>query len=227
MAVYKKLVHPPGHRCGAHRRCLPDRLAVLMPKAEYLPQGNRNLILNILIPPPGYFWITNASQLGRFHLQGHPSLLSKKISKTASPRSRTIFYVSADRITLFGAISHHETRGARDDPAVYAHHPQHPGHLRRQYPGRYFSERDWDAARTVDVNVSGEDYRRHHRPWPGRCSGPFNQNMPQAQVRPVPSLENSYPEANFIPTETAPGSGQRLDRSRDSACTVDVHDGRP
>jgi HAE1 family hydrophobic/amphiphilic exporter-1 len=26
----------------------------LLPSAEYLPQGNRNLILNILIPPPGY-----------------------------------------------------------------------------------------------------------------------------------------------------------------------------
>jgi HAE1 family hydrophobic/amphiphilic exporter-1 len=27
---------------------------LLLPKAEYLPQGNRNLILNIMIPPPGY-----------------------------------------------------------------------------------------------------------------------------------------------------------------------------
>lgn len=27
---------------------------LLMPKAEYLPEGNRNLVFGILLPPPGY-----------------------------------------------------------------------------------------------------------------------------------------------------------------------------
>ena len=26
---------------------------LLLPKMEYLPQGNRNLVINILVPPPG------------------------------------------------------------------------------------------------------------------------------------------------------------------------------
>ncbi|MDV7396205.1 efflux RND transporter permease subunit, partial [Arthrospira platensis SPKY1] len=29
-------------------------IVMLVPKAEYLPQGNRNLVLNIMVPPPGY-----------------------------------------------------------------------------------------------------------------------------------------------------------------------------
>jgi HAE1 family hydrophobic/amphiphilic exporter-1 len=52
--------------------------------------------------------------------------------------------------------------------------------------------------RTVEVNIAGEeigaiiDASR-------TLFGTLKQKMPEAQIRPVPSIENSYPEANFIP----------------------------
>ena len=46
----------------------------LRPSAEYLPQGNRNLILNILIPPPGYS-IDKYKEIGKYiYQQSEPYL---------------------------------------------------------------------------------------------------------------------------------------------------------
>ena len=38
----------------------------LSPKAEYLPEGNRNLILGIVLPPPGYS-IAEFEEIGKRH----------------------------------------------------------------------------------------------------------------------------------------------------------------
>ena len=174
-------------------------VAVLMPKAEYLPQGNRNLILNILVPPPGYS-LEKREQIGEFIYKSSQPYFEEDY-KDGIPQIRSMFYVSADRISLFGALSHHETE-ARDMIPLFTR-------IIHSIPGMFgisiqagIFQSGLGRGRTVAVDVSGEDIDRIVAV-ARTLFGTIQQKMPQAQVRPIPSLEISYPEANFIPTEAA------------------------
>ena len=46
----------------------------LTPKMEYLPQGNRNLVLNILVPPPGLSTAERVDIGNRFHSMAAPHI---------------------------------------------------------------------------------------------------------------------------------------------------------
>ena len=167
----------------------------LMPKAEYLPQGNRNLVLNIMLPPPGYS-MEKRQAMGDFIFKATRPYFETEY-KDGIPRIRDIFYVSADRITLFGAISAHETQAPQMMPLFYRLMNTIPGVFGVSIQAGIFQD-NLGRGRTVDVNISGEDIESIITA-ARTLFGAIKQKIPQAQVRPVPSLENSYPEANFVP----------------------------
>jgi HAE1 family hydrophobic/amphiphilic exporter-1 len=167
----------------------------LLPKAEYLPQGNRNLIMNILIPPPGYSdekrW-----EMGRYITeQLRPHLEQDYVDGV--PQIENLFYVASDRFNIFGGTSVHVDE-ARDMMPVFRR-------VMNSIPGvfgvsiqRGIFESGIGQGRTVDVNVSGEDYATIV----GAARvlyGALAQAIPNAQIRPVPSLEIGYPEVNLVP----------------------------
>ncbi|MBW1990147.1 MAG: efflux RND transporter permease subunit, partial [Deltaproteobacteria bacterium] len=87
---------------------------VLLPKAEYLPQGNRNLVLNILLPPPGYSLEKRWDMGGKIWERLSPYFSDDytwdpEKNPQAPPPMKDLFYVGADRITLFGVIGREET----------------------------------------------------------------------------------------------------------------------
>ncbi|MBU2487919.1 MAG: efflux RND transporter permease subunit, partial [Proteobacteria bacterium] len=171
----------------------------LLPKAEYLPQGNRNLILNILIPPPGYsldkFWDMGEkiwTQLDPYFREDY---------KDGIPRMENMFYVGADRISLFGVISSHETEARDMIPVLQGAANSFPGVFGVSIQAGLFQNR-LGRGRTVDVNVSGQDMDEILSV-ARTLFGTIQGAIPGAQVRPVPSLENTYPEANFIPDRAA------------------------
>jgi len=167
----------------------------LIPKAEYLPQGNRNLVLNIMIPPPGYS-LDKREAIGHYIFKSTRPYYDEE-EKDGVPRIKNIFYVSADRITLFGAISRHETRAREMMPMLNRVMNSIPGVFGVSIQAGIF-QTGLGRGRTVEVNIAGEeidaiiDAAR-------ALFGTLRQKMPTSQVRPVPSIENSYPEANFIP----------------------------
>ncbi len=79
------------------------------PKMEYLPQGNRNLVLSILIPPPGLSFEERDSIGEYIAAQTKPHM---EAEKDGFPQIESLFYVSAPDINLFGAISKDEDRPA-------------------------------------------------------------------------------------------------------------------
>ncbi len=172
--------------------------AILIPKAEYLPQGNRNLILNILIPPPGYS-INKRQEMGDFIFKSTDPYF-KEDYKDGVPQIQNMFFVSADRITLFGAISKHETEAPKMMPVLTKIMNSIPGVFGVSIQAGIFQS-GIGRGRTVEVNISGEDIDNIidvARILFGSISG----ELKNAQVRPVPSLENSYPEANFVPNRS-------------------------
>jgi HAE1 family hydrophobic/amphiphilic exporter-1 len=171
---------------------------ILMPKAEYLPQGNRNLILNIMIPPPGYS-LQKRQEMGEF-IYKSTNPYFKEDYKDGVPQIANIFYVSADRITLFGAISKHETEAPQMMPMLTKIMNSIPGVFGVSIQAGIFQS-GIGRGRTVEVNISGEDIDRIIEV-ARTLFGAIRGKLANAQVRPVPSLENSYPEANFVPNRS-------------------------
>ncbi len=167
----------------------------LMPKAEYLPQGNRNLILNIMIPPPGYSF-NKRQEIGNFIFKTTRPYFENDF-KDGIPQIKNMFYVAADRMMLFGAISKHETRAREMMPLFTRVLHSIPGMFGVSIQAGIF-QTGLGRGRTVSINIDGESID-------GIIAsarilfGAVKKGLPKAQVRPVPSLENSYPEANFIP----------------------------
>ncbi len=170
---------------------------LLMPKAEYLPQGNRNLILNILIPPPGYS-VEKLQELGTYiYKEAEPYF--KEDGKDGIPQLKDMFFVGADRFTLFGGISTHETRASEMMPLFTRIMHTIPGVFGVSLQAGIF-ENGIGKGRTVDVNIAGEDIDQIVSA--GRTLfGTISAKIPNSQVRPVPSLETSYPEIQVLPNK--------------------------
>lgn len=170
---------------------------LMRPSAEYLPQGNRNLILNILIPPPGYS-LDKLKEIGGYiYKESEPYF--KEDDKDGIPQIKNMFYVGADRFTLFGGISEHETRARELMPLFTRIMNAIPGVFGVSIQSGIF-ENGLGQGRTVEVNVSGEkidDIVASAR----ILYGAISQEIAKAQVRPVPSLETSYPEIRVIPNK--------------------------
>lgn len=171
--------------------------AWLMPSAEYLPQGNRNLILNILIPPPGYS-VEKLKSMGRAIYKGAEPYF-KEDGKDGFPMIHHMFFVGADRITLFGGTSTHETRASELIPLFRRVMGTLPGVFGVSIQTGIF-ESGIGKGRTVDVNISGEDINDIIKA-SYALFGTITAKMERTQVRPVPSLEASYPEVKINPNK--------------------------
>lgn len=166
----------------------------LKPSAEYLPQGNRNLILNILIPPPGYS-VDKLKEIGSFIFVGTQPYFEED-NKDGFPQIKQLFYVGSDRFTLFGGISTHETRAAELIPLFSRIMNSIPGFFGVSLQAGIF-ETGLGEGRTVEVNISGENIEQIA----GSAMilyGATMQAVPGSQVRPIPSFETSYPEIRVV-----------------------------
>jgi len=169
----------------------------LKPPAEYLPQGNRNLILNILIPPPGYS-VDKFKEIGE-GIYNSSKPYFEEDGKDGFPRLKQMFFVGADRFTLFGAISTHETRAAELIPLFSRMMNSIPGIFGVSIQAGIF-EQGLGEGRTVEVNISGENIDTIAGAAMTLYGG-IGQKIQGAQIRPIPSLETSYPEILVIPNK--------------------------
>lgn len=169
-------------------------VVALKPPAEYLPLGNRNLILNILIPPPGYS-VEKLKAIGSY-IFNETKPYFEQDNKDGFPRIKQIFYVGSDRFTLFGGISSHETRAAELIPLFNRVMRAIPGFFGVSLQAGIF-ETGLGKGRTVEANISGEDIDKIA----GAAMSMYGATMkliPGSQVRPVPSFETSYPEIRVV-----------------------------
>ena len=168
--------------------------AILLPKMEYLPQGNRNLVITILIPPPGLSY-EERMEIGDYIFSEAKPYIGKDHGQY--PGIRDIFYIGAERIMLFGAISMHEQRAAELLPLFRAILNSIPGIFGVSIQVGIFQTR-MGRARTIDLDVSGDDLNQVVQV-AGAMFGMIPKEIPDAQVRPIPSLELLYPEVRLKP----------------------------
>jgi len=169
-------------------------VVLLMPKKEYLPQGNRNFALSILVPPPGLS-IEERTEIGeKFFEMAGPHINQQK---DGLPAIRNMFYVGREGFMIVGAIAEEWDRARELLPLFNRMIYSIPGMYGVSLqPGVFQSS--LGRGRSVEVDVSGDDLSQIVSA-AGAIFGSLRQGIPGAQVRPVPSIELTYPEVRYVP----------------------------
>jgi len=168
----------------------------LFPKAEYLPDGNRNLVIDILLPPPGY----NTENFVRMGHTIESVLRPYWEAEEGSPEEealggfsiRNFFYVARGRAVFMGARTKNDAdvreliplfkRASADIPGVYSIVSQ-----------RSLFQRGLGEGRNIDIEITGPEITTLIG-LGGRIFGQLKGLIPDAQIRPKPSLDLGSPE---------------------------------
>ncbi|MBU1275640.1 MAG: efflux RND transporter permease subunit [Proteobacteria bacterium] len=172
----------------------------LAPKAEYLPTGNRNLVLGILLPPPGY----NIKELTRIghkltkDWQAHwgPNYHVEAGNK-AEPSVKTFFYVGWGAQVFMGLATWDDQRARELIPLMRRTLATIPGMIPIVQQTSLF-QRGAAQGRTIDLDLTGPDLGRLVR-LGGRLFGQIQGLIPGVQIRPIPGLDLGQPELRFVP----------------------------
>jgi HAE1 family hydrophobic/amphiphilic exporter-1 len=167
---------------------------LLLPKMEYLPQGNRNLVINILVPPPGLSYEERKEIGDQLFSTLQPYFND---DHDGYPGIQNMFYVGSDSVMLFGAISTQEQRAGELVPLFMRTIHSIPGVFGVSSQAGIFQTR-LGRGRTIEVDLSGEDLNGLVQA-AGAMFGTIQKEIPETQIRPIPSLELLYPEVRFIP----------------------------
>ncbi|MBN1343899.1 MAG: efflux RND transporter permease subunit [Phycisphaerae bacterium] len=183
---------------------------LMMPKVEYLPNGNRNLVFGILLPPPGYN-IEQLLEIGqRIENATRPywdvDLDDPNVAKLDYPAIEDFFFVAWGRQAIMGLRAANPLRAGELVPLIREVGSTIPGTFAIAKQSSLF-ERGLSAGRTIDVEIAGPDLTRLVE-LGGRVMGQVSQVVPGAQALPKPSLDLSNPEVHVTPkTEQAADMG--------------------
>lgn len=169
-------------------------VVTMFPKMEYLPQGNRNFILSILIPPPGLSYEERAD-IGHFVFEQVEPHYGERVGEI--PGIQEMFFVSAPTINIFGAMSTEEQNSRGLIPLFTRVLNSIPGMFGVSLQASIF-EQGLGEGRVINVDFSGENLEQLVAA-AGTMFGMTMQTIQGAQIRPIPSLELLYPEVRFLP----------------------------
>ena len=177
---------------------------LMLPKLEYLPEGNRNLIFGVMLPPPGYNLktLTDIANSVEKKVENLWSInTGDKAEAGQPPKIKNFFFVAiAGGRTLFGASAVEETRVKElipvmtqslfGEPATYGFFSQ-PGLFVRGYGG----------GRSIDLDIIGSDLSDITLT-AQKAAGLVMQEFPRSeghQMRPKPGLILGAPEIQIQP----------------------------
>ena len=170
----------------------------LFPKMDYLPQGNKNLIFNILITPPGLSY-EERYDMGAYLMKKVEPNINQDVNGV--PGINRAFFVSFGDFSLFGGTSMHESRARELIPFFRPIINSLPSVFGVSLQSGVFEEGIGEG-KTVNIDISGEkieDIANVGMQLFMASSGAIEG----AQVRPVPSIELLYPEVRIKPNQDA------------------------
>jgi len=172
-----------------------------VPEAEYLPQGNRNFVISMLFPPPGY----NISQLGgisdkiaddmRPYWGAEPGSIEARNLK--GPAIGNSFFVARARDMFIGCNAKEPERVRELIPLIHGFLSKIPGTYAVVQQGNLFA-RGIGESRSIDVEVTGPDLTKLID-LGGDIFTKANTLIPGSQIRPIPSLDLGNPEIQVLP----------------------------
>ncbi|MGJ3259346.1 MAG: efflux RND transporter permease subunit [Rhodospirillales bacterium] len=174
----------------------------LLPKLEYLPDGNRNLIFGVVAPPPGYNLDTTEDIAAKFEAEMIPLLAENNPDGRAdgAPLVDRFFFVATRGITFLGAAAYDPNRVKELIPILKAAALKEPGTFGLISQRSLFG-RSIGGSRSIELNVMGDDLETILGT-AVRAVGLVEEAMPRSegtQLRPKPGLELGAPEVRVYP----------------------------
>jgi len=175
----------------------------LLPKLEYLPDGNRNLVFGVIIPPPGYNLETKTEIAKRVEEAVRPLWTIEtgpEAEPGGPPKMRNFFFVSARGFIFLGAQAEQAERAADLIEPLSKPVFAEPGTFGFITQPSMFG-RGIGGGRTVDLDISGPDLNQVL----GialKTAGLVGGVLPREdghQLRPRPGLELGAPEVRLTP----------------------------
>jgi HAE1 family hydrophobic/amphiphilic exporter-1 len=175
----------------------------LMPKVEYLPQGNRNLVFGIVVPPPGY----NVDEMVALGEHFEKELAPYWEVEPGTPEAKKLgftpidqfFFVARGRQLFLGLRAADPLAASKLPPLIYKAAADVPGTFVIASQSSLF-EHGLTGGRTIDIEITGPDLHKLVG-LGGRILGMVKSPdvLPTAQVQPIPSLDLSSPEVHVVP----------------------------
>jgi HAE1 family hydrophobic/amphiphilic exporter-1 len=173
---------------------------VMMPKTEYLPEGNRNLVFGILLPPPGYNIQEFTKIGGQIESDLRPyweaEVGSPEAEKLGGPPIENFFYVARGRQVFMGAVAKEPEEVKKLIPVIQRTLSKIPGMIAVVTQSSLF-QRGIGEGRAINIQVTGPELENLVGLGQRLFFGVL-QNIPDAQVRPIPSLDLGNPEVQVI-----------------------------
>ena len=166
----------------------------LAPKADYLPEGNRNLVFAFIIPPPG----VNIDHIEKEMGDVIADRMAPYMTGEQQPKIKQYFFVAFPQGVFMGARAEDEDQTGALVPIIKQ--------IVTGFPDTWaFAQRaslfgNFGAGRTVDINLQGRNLETIVRAAQATF-GATLQAIPGADVRPFPNLELAEPELRLVPNE--------------------------
>ncbi|MCZ4279334.1 efflux RND transporter permease subunit [Kiloniella laminariae] len=174
-----------------------------LPKLEYLPEGNRNLVFGVIIPPPGY----NLDTMTSIAKEVENSVRHLWATETgpesdpgAPPKMERFFFVATQSNTFLGATAIDGSRVAELIPVLQEPVFKEPGTFGFINQPSLFG-RGIGGGRKIDLDISGSDLNQILNV-AGQATGKIFAVFPKEagnQFRPRPGLELGAPEVRVLP----------------------------
>jgi HAE1 family hydrophobic/amphiphilic exporter-1 len=174
---------------------------ILLPKVEYLPTGNRNLVIGRLLPPAGYN-VEHMMEIGRqIEEQVRPYWEVKAGTPEAEelpyPPIGDFFYFARGREMFIGTRAAEPLRARELEPLIKSTAAHIPDVIMTARQTSLF-ERGLGAGRSIDVEITGPNLEELCR-LGKKAMTILPEKMPGVQLFPRPSLDLSSPEIHVIP----------------------------
>ncbi len=174
----------------------------MMPEMEYLPVGNRNMVLAIMLPPPGYSMEEQRAVGQIIEKELGPYWHVKKGTKEAKmldgPPIKHSFYVSRGRTVFMGVLAEEPGRIKELIPVIQRVCAKIPGMITIVQQASLF-ERALSGGRTINIELTGPDLNRLIFIGAQVFAQVKQMFPPGTQARPIPSLELGSPELQIRP----------------------------
>ncbi len=167
---------------------------IALPKADYLPTGNRNLVFAFVLPPPG----SNIEQIKNEMGDVIAEQMTPYLSGEKQPQIKQYFFVAFPFGVFMGAR-------AVEDHLIRELEPVIQGMVSK-FPDTFGIARQvglfqgFGAGRSIEVNIHGRDIESILQA-AQTGYGVITQVIPGSRIRPLPGLQLGEPELRLIPDE--------------------------
>jgi HAE1 family hydrophobic/amphiphilic exporter-1 len=171
----------------------------LLPSAEYLPNGNRNLVIGFMLPPPGYN-LDEMVKTGKvIEDQMRPLWTAKGESADTLPGGgiNNFFLVALPNQMFMGMEARDASRAAELVPAANKALFTIPGAIGFANQTSLFG-RGFAGTRSVRIDVTGPELPEILN-IAGQIFGQIRTVLPGANARPIPGLDLGNPEVRVYP----------------------------